>query len=61
MKTVTGFHEKTVFSGDPSVEVPPVAVLQALMLDATKDCIKILSPQGKIMTMNKAGCIALNC
>lgn len=60
MKTVAGFHEKTVFSDDPSVEVPPIAVLQALMLDATKDCIKILSPQGKIMTMNKAGCIALN-
>ncbi len=33
--------------------------LQRAMLDATPDCIKILSVDGKLLAMNKAGCLAL--
>ncbi|MFT3730790.1 MAG: PAS domain-containing protein [Hyphomicrobium sp.] len=29
------------------------------MLDATSDCIKILSVDGKLLSMNRAGCLAL--
>ncbi|MBX3597275.1 MAG: PAS domain-containing protein [Rhizobiaceae bacterium] len=29
------------------------------MLDASADCIKIISPEGKLLNMNRAGCIAL--
>lgn len=43
-----------------SVDVDPrLSDLQKTMLDATPDCIKVLSVDGKLLTMNKAGCIAL--
>jgi PAS domain-containing protein len=34
-------------------------VLQAGMLDLTQDCIKIISPEGMLVMMNRAGCRAL--
>jgi len=34
--------------------------LQKMMLDATPDCIKVLSVDGRLLTMNRAGCLALN-
>lgn len=34
--------------------------LQKAMLDATPDCIKLLSPDGRLLSMNRAGCVALN-
>lgn len=34
--------------------------MQKAMLDSTPDCIKILSPDGRLLIMNKAGCLALN-
>lgn len=33
--------------------------LERVMLDANPDCIKVLSPAGTVITMNRAGCIAL--
>lgn len=33
--------------------------LQKTMLDATPDCIKVVSVDGILLTMNKAGCLAL--
>lgn len=38
---------------------PQLSVLRKTMLDATPDCIKLLSPEGRVLTMNKAGCLAL--
>lgn len=32
---------------------------QSAMLDATPDCLKILAPDGTLVTMNSAGCLAL--
>ncbi|MFT8463723.1 sensor histidine kinase [Acetobacter persici] len=37
-----------------------IADLQKAMLDATPDCIKVLSVEGNLLTMNRAGCLALN-
>lgn len=34
--------------------------MQKAMLDATPDCIKLLSKDGNLLAMNKAGCLALN-
>lgn len=34
--------------------------MQLAMLDATPDCIKVLSVDGNLLTMNKAGCLALS-
>lgn len=36
-----------------------LSALQRRMLDATPDCIKLLSTDGKILLMNRAGCDAL--
>src|SRR5262245_52842525 len=33
--------------------------LQKAMLDATPDCVKVLSPTGVLLSMNRAGCRAL--
>lgn len=34
--------------------------MQKAMLDATPDCIKVVSVDGKLLMMNRAGCLALN-
>lgn len=48
------FEQATSFA-----EKPAQAELQKAMLDATPDCIKVLSLDGRLLTMNKAGCLAL--
>lgn len=37
-----------------------ISDLQRTMLNATPDCIKILSTDGRLLMMNRAGCLALN-
>lgn len=37
-----------------------IVAIQKGMQDATTDCIKILSPQGQLLAMNRAGCQALS-
>lgn len=39
---------------------PHLSDLQKTMLNATPDCIKLLSIDGRLLTMNRAGCVALN-
>lgn len=39
---------------------PHFSDLQKAMLDATPDCIKVLSVDGELRTMNRAGCHALD-
>ena len=35
------------------------AAIQAQMLDVSVDCIKLIAPDGRLVHMNKAGCLAL--
>ncbi|MCU7647063.1 sensor histidine kinase [Pseudomonas piscis] len=39
--------------------LPPVFDAQRAMLDATPDCIKVLTPGGMLLAMGEAGCVAL--
>lgn len=50
MRTYTGM----IAPDDPNIPGP-----QKAMLDATPDCVKILSLDGNVLMMNKAGCLAL--
>ncbi|WP_409299978.1 PAS domain-containing protein [Pseudomonas sp. KCJK8993] len=38
---------------------PPAFDMQRAMLDATCDCIKVLTPEGVLLAMSAAGCLAL--
>lgn len=55
MKTPAGASAGLLAPDDPRLPDP-----YKTMLDATPDCIKILSPDGTLLSMNKAGCLALN-
>jgi len=50
-----------VVPGDPLAVMPSgqMPALQQSMLDATPDCIKLLSLDGRLLMMNRAGCVAL--
>ncbi|WP_260923925.1 sensor histidine kinase [Novosphingobium sp. 9] len=43
----------------PSTSTTSLADLQRAMLDTTPDCIKVIAPDGNLVTMNRAGCVAL--
>lgn len=58
MDAATGSATRPLFANTPSQ--PTLSDLQKAMLDATTDCIKVLSVDGKLLTMNRAGCLALN-
>lgn len=49
-----------MFPGVAAEAEPHFSEIQKRMLDATPDCIKVLSPDGRLLAMNKAGCLALN-
>ncbi|MBD1551468.1 PAS domain-containing protein [Pseudomonas typographi] len=53
-----GPYARLVFSKNRSYA--EAYALQKAMLDATPDCIKVLSVGGQLLMMNKAGCLALN-
>lgn len=60
MEAAAGIYARIVFPDAASKVDPNLSELQKAMLDATPDCIKIVSVDGKLLTMNRAGCLALN-
>lgn len=46
-------------AGPASGGLPPVFDAQRAMLDVTPDCIKVLTPDGLLLAMSGAGCVAL--
>lgn len=54
--TLALYNETSTASRDET----DLATLQGAMLDATLDCIKVLSVDGRLLSLNRAGCIALN-
>lgn len=48
-----------VYTGVVTPEDPQLHDPQRAMLDATPDCVKMLSVDGRVLTMNRAGCRAL--
>jgi PAS domain S-box-containing protein len=52
-------YKDFIFPGGLAADPPPLTEIQKSMLDVTPDCIKLLSSDGILLTMNKAGCLAL--
>ena len=48
-----------IYTGMIAPDDPHIPGPQKAMLDATPDCVKILSLDGNVLMMNKAGCLAL--
>lgn len=59
MEVTAGIYKNVIFPGGNSSDGSHLSDLQKAMLDATPDCIKIVAIDGKLLTMNKAGCLAL--
>lgn len=60
MDTAARIFAQTLFPDALSKTSPDLSELQKAMLDATPDCIKVVSIDGKLLMMNRAGCAALN-
>ncbi len=60
MDTAAGIYARIAFPDAPSRTEPHLSEMQKAMLDATPDCIKVVSVDGRLLTMNRAGCLALN-
>lgn len=60
MEKAAGMYAQVIFPDAFSRSDPHLSDLQKTMLDATPDCIKVLSVDGRLLTMNRAGCLALN-
>lgn len=60
MEAAAGIYTRAIFPDALSKTEPHLSDLQKAMLDATPDCIKVVSVDGKLLTMNRAGCLALN-
>jgi two-component sensor histidine kinase len=60
METATENYTHVIFPDALSRAEPHLSDLQKAMLNATPDCIKVLSVEGRLLTMNRAGCLALN-
>ncbi|NEI74870.1 PAS domain-containing protein [Rhizobium lusitanum] len=59
METASEAYARLLPLGEDPGAAPLFSDVQKMMLDATPDCIKVLSPKGKLLTMNRAGCVAL--
>lgn len=59
METVSDAYARLLSLDEHPGAAPLFSDVQKMMLDATPDCIKVLSPKGKVSTMNRAGCVAL--
>lgn len=59
MEAAAGIYTSIIFPDALSKTETHLSDLQKAMLDATPDCIKVLSVDGRLLTMNKAGCLAL--
>lgn len=53
--TCTNIHDLKVKEG----ELKSRASIQSDMLNVSRDCIKLISPTGNLLHMNRAGCLAL--
>jgi two-component sensor histidine kinase len=60
MERAAGIYARIIFPDTFSKADPLLSDLQKAMLDATPDCIKVLSVDGMLLTMNRAGRLALN-
>ncbi|MDN7352176.1 sensor histidine kinase [Acetobacter senegalensis] len=60
MEKAAETYAKTLFPALQTVSPATLLDLQSAMLDATPDCIKVLSRDGTLLMMNQAGCLALN-
>lgn len=59
MEAASGVYSRIIFPDALSDTEPHLSEMQMAMLNATPDCIKVISPDGKLQTMNRAGCRAL--
>ena len=59
MEAAAGIYTRIVFPDALSKVEPHLSDWQKAMLDATPDCIKVVSTDGTLLTMNRAGCQAL--
>jgi len=59
MEAAAGIYTRMMFPDAASKADPHLSAMQKAMLDATPDCIKVLSVDGKLLMMNRAGCFAL--
>ncbi len=60
MEAAAGIYTRIMFPDAAVKSDPQLSDMQKAMLDATPDCIKVVSVDGKLLTMNRAGCLALN-
>lgn len=60
MEDAAGIYARIMFPDDASKPEPHLSDLRKAMLDATPDCIKVVSVDGELLAMNRAGCRALN-
>jgi two-component sensor histidine kinase len=60
MEVAAGIYTRLMFPDTVSQADPMLSDVQKAMLDATPDCIKVVSVDGMLLTMNRAGCLALN-
>lgn len=60
MDKTSSRYAQVVFPDAFSKSDQHLSDLQKTMLDATPDCIKVLSADGRLLTMNRTGCLALN-
>lgn len=60
MEAAAGLYAGIIFPDTAARADLHLSHLQKAMLDATPDCIKLVSVDGTLLTMNRAGCLALN-
>lgn len=60
METAAGIYMGIITPDPISKAGWHLSTMQKAMLDVTPDCIQILSVEGTLLTMNRAGCVALN-
>lgn len=59
METSAGIYKSALFPDGFSHGIVPHTPVQKAMLDASVDCIKVISTDGTLLQMNRAGCVAL--
>lgn len=59
MDVAASAYRKLIFAAGTAEAGSDLSDLQKAMLDATPDCIKVISVDGNLTSMNRAGCIAL--